>query len=198
MPARRFSPPWIVEELDACFVVRDNNEQALSYVYYESEPGRRSAAKLLSKDEARRIAANIAKLPALLQKLGGGPTQNELASRSVECDVGLATRRGGDICSISTRTRRSTMPGRLSSSQTLSIGCSISRTRSSSVRELFTRTVCASALKAACTALLTSREMSCPRCSPISGISAAWAMRYSLSLFQFPRRNLRLYELTGR
>jgi hypothetical protein len=32
-------------------------------VYYESEPGRRSAAKLLSKDEARRIATNIAKLP---------------------------------------------------------------------------------------------------------------------------------------
>jgi hypothetical protein len=65
---RRFPPPWTVEELDACFVVRDASGQALSYVYFEEEPGRRSAAKLLSKDEARRIAANIAKLPGLLRK----------------------------------------------------------------------------------------------------------------------------------
>jgi hypothetical protein len=60
MSARRFPPPWSVEELDVCFVVRDHGGQQLAYVYFEDEPGRRSSAKLLSKDEARRIAANAA------------------------------------------------------------------------------------------------------------------------------------------
>ncbi len=40
---------------------RDGNGQALAYVYFEDEPGRRAVAKLLARDEARRIAANIAK-----------------------------------------------------------------------------------------------------------------------------------------
>jgi hypothetical protein len=46
---RRFPPPWTVEETDACFIVRDHNGQALSYVYFEEEPGRRAAAKLLTR-----------------------------------------------------------------------------------------------------------------------------------------------------
>jgi hypothetical protein len=66
MMARRFPPPWSVDEQAACFIVRDRGGQALAYVYFEEEPGRRSAAKLLTRDEARRIAANIAKLPELL------------------------------------------------------------------------------------------------------------------------------------
>jgi hypothetical protein len=65
MPARGFPPPWSVEEGETYFVVKDNDGQQLAYVHF-NDP--RSAAKLLTKDEARRIAANIAKLPELVRK----------------------------------------------------------------------------------------------------------------------------------
>jgi hypothetical protein len=49
MPSpRRFPAPWSVEELSACFVVSDSAGQKLAYIYFEDEPGRRTAARLLT------------------------------------------------------------------------------------------------------------------------------------------------------
>jgi hypothetical protein len=45
----RFPPPWKAEETDACFLVKDDNGQALGYVYFEDEPGRRPACSLTLK-----------------------------------------------------------------------------------------------------------------------------------------------------
>jgi hypothetical protein len=64
--ARRFPPPWTSEETET---LRDSTSRALAYVYYEEEPGRRTSANLLTKDEARRIASNIARLPQF--RMGG-------------------------------------------------------------------------------------------------------------------------------
>ena len=49
--SRRFPPRWDIEEANAaCLIVKDNNGQALAYVYFEQEPGRRAAANLLTRD----------------------------------------------------------------------------------------------------------------------------------------------------
>jgi hypothetical protein len=69
MPNRRFPPRWSIEESTACFIVRDGDKQALAYIYYEGEPGRRSSAKLLTRDEAFLIAVNIAKLPSVPRQI---------------------------------------------------------------------------------------------------------------------------------
>jgi hypothetical protein len=56
-------PPWTVEELDACFVVRNHSGQKLAYVYFEEEPGRRSAAKLIASTVTNRLPDSPDVLP---------------------------------------------------------------------------------------------------------------------------------------
>jgi hypothetical protein len=65
---RRFPPPWTVEEIPGGFKVVDANKQAIAYVYSRENAGDAHIAKVLTEDEARRIANNIAKLPKLLGK----------------------------------------------------------------------------------------------------------------------------------
>jgi len=70
---RRFPAPWTVEEYRGItYIVRDANRFALAYVFFEWEPGRRGAANLMTKDEASKIAAGIAKLPDLLPPQNSG------------------------------------------------------------------------------------------------------------------------------
>ncbi len=63
--SRRFPPPWSIEERQACFIVKDGNGQALVYVYFEEEPGRRSAENLMSHDEAGALAVNGRRSPSV-------------------------------------------------------------------------------------------------------------------------------------
>ena len=68
MTSRRFPPPWRADKIPGGYVVRDANGQALAYIYSRESEAEAMQAKVLTKDEARRIAVNIARVPVLLGK----------------------------------------------------------------------------------------------------------------------------------
>jgi hypothetical protein len=42
MPERRFPPPWFIEDIDDCFVVKASNNRPLVFIYYGEGVARRS------------------------------------------------------------------------------------------------------------------------------------------------------------
>jgi len=65
---RRFPSPWTAERIPGGYVVKDATGQSLAYVYARETRAEADTAKVLTMDEARRVASNIAKLPTLLSK----------------------------------------------------------------------------------------------------------------------------------
>ena len=66
MTERRFTAPWSVVEIAGGFKVVDANGRSLAYVYSRDDLAVKANSDVLTTDEARRIAANIARLPELL------------------------------------------------------------------------------------------------------------------------------------
>jgi hypothetical protein len=66
MTTRRFPPPLTVEQIPGGYKVNDATGQSLAYVYGRETQADADIAHVLTMDEARRVASNIAKLPSVL------------------------------------------------------------------------------------------------------------------------------------
>jgi hypothetical protein len=86
MIAGRLPPPWDIEEHNhSCYIVRDGNRQALVYVYLESEPGRRTAAGLLAREEESQVSSGCQRKLWLLESHRGRLGANAKQSDARHC-----------------------------------------------------------------------------------------------------------------
>lgn len=58
--SRRFPPPWSIEQIPGGYVVKDATGQSLAYVYARETKAQADVAHVLTIDEARRVASNLA------------------------------------------------------------------------------------------------------------------------------------------
>jgi hypothetical protein len=68
MATRRFPPPWTVSERAESYWVQDVSGQTVGWFYFRDHPETARHAGVFERDEARRMAANFARLPELLGK----------------------------------------------------------------------------------------------------------------------------------
>jgi hypothetical protein len=59
MTGRRFPPPWTIARLPGGFKVIDANGQSLAYFYARDSDHDAGIAKVLTMDEARRMASTL-------------------------------------------------------------------------------------------------------------------------------------------
>jgi hypothetical protein len=71
MPSRSspFRQPFQLLEHSESFEIASANGEHLAYVYFEDEPGRRAVTKRVTREDARRFATAVARLPELLDEL---------------------------------------------------------------------------------------------------------------------------------
>ena len=96
---RRMLAPWIVEEGESTFKVRTANGFVVSVTFWEDEPKREFN---LRKEEARRLAVAIIRLPELLAK--DGEEMNRYVQPRPYADPDVAARKILEIANSSSPT----------------------------------------------------------------------------------------------
>jgi len=66
-PVQPFAKPWRLIQQSDCFEIQDSAGIQLCCIVFEDDPARRTFTKRLSKDDARRMARQVLRLPELIR-----------------------------------------------------------------------------------------------------------------------------------
>jgi hypothetical protein len=99
----------------AGYVVRDANGQALAYIYSRDTEAEALQAKVLTKDEARPIAVNVARLPELWEREIATPDNGNASLTADRTGDRKAPRADHRLCCAGARSRPSFRSRRITS-----------------------------------------------------------------------------------